>query len=131
MLPHCAHRVDRKRGVFRRRADQHQNAAFDVGKEDVLLLLVEAVNLVHEKHGCLARLPELLLRLLRHGADLLDPCGAAGERARGAVGVAHDDGGHGRLAAAWGTEENDGGGRVLLEKGAQDRSRAEQIVIAL
>ena len=41
---------DLEAGVFRRRADQHDCAVFDIRQQKVLLRLVEAVNLIQKQH---------------------------------------------------------------------------------
>lgn len=129
--PSRPHRVDGEGRVLRRRADQNQFAAFDEGQEDVLLLLVEPVDLVHEQHRRLPRLAKLPLRLLGDGADFLDARRAAGERARGAGGVSHDDGGDGGFAAARRTEEDQRGWRILFQKRAENGARAEEVRVSL
>ena len=40
--------VNRKKRIFRRRADKNDDALFDLGKEDVLLRLIETVYFVNE-----------------------------------------------------------------------------------
>ena len=47
--------VDLEARVLGRRADQRDGAVLDIGQEAVLLRAVEAVDLVHEQQGLLAR----------------------------------------------------------------------------
>ena len=48
-------RVDFERRILGRRADQRDRAVFDVRQDRVLLAFVEAMDLVDEEHGALAR----------------------------------------------------------------------------
>ena len=73
-------RDDLERGVLRRRPDEDDRAVLDVGEDDVLLGLVEAVDLVDEEDGALGV----------HGAPLPGGLGDAAE-----VGDAGGDGGDG------------------------------------
>src|SRR3546814_2944746 len=52
--------VEREAGVFGRGADEHDRAALDEGQEAVLLRTIEAVYLVDEQQGALARRRHLL-----------------------------------------------------------------------
>ena len=47
--------VDLEARIFGRRSDQRDGAVLDVGKEAVLLRAIEAMDLVHEQQGLLAR----------------------------------------------------------------------------
>ncbi len=66
-------RVDGKRGVFRGRANQGEQAAFHMGQKGVLLAFVEAVDLIDkEDGGALLRIPQCL-GLFHNLPDFLDP----------------------------------------------------------
>jgi hypothetical protein len=63
---------EREEGVLRGGTDQGDHAVLDVGQEDVLLRLVEAVDLVDEQAGPLAVVLEPSPRGLQHVPHVLD-----------------------------------------------------------
>src|SRR3546814_8596528 len=63
--------VEREAGVFGRGADEHDRAALDEGQEAVLLRTIEAVYLIDEQQGALARRRHLLgIRSEEHTSEL-------------------------------------------------------------
>ena len=58
-------RIDLEAGVLGSRADERQEAGFDMRQQSVLLGLVEAVNLVEKQDGARAPAPQAFS--LRHG----------------------------------------------------------------
>ena len=78
--------VDLEGGVLRGGADEDDAAVLHKGEEGVLLGLVEAVDLVHEHNGPLAK-AAVVRRLLHHRPDLLDAAGDSGEVHKGGPGV--------------------------------------------
>ena len=62
--------VDVEKRVVRRRADQPDHPALHIRQKHVLLRLVEAVDLVHEKDRPLARSPPPVRRGSHHPADI-------------------------------------------------------------
>ena len=111
-----SHRVDREGGVLRGGAEEDQLSRLHVGEKHVLLLLVEAVDLVHEEDRRHVAQSVLILRLLCDRADVLHPRSAAGERAEWAARVLGYHRRNARLPTPRRTEENRRGGRVVLQQ---------------
>ena len=110
-------------------AHQNQSPVLDVGKERVLLSLVEAMDLVHEQHG--AALPEAPLGacFLHHPFDLLD---SRQDRADGdevAVSLAGQQVRQGRLAHARGPPEQQGRNLARVRDLPQDFSGTQKVLL--
>ena len=119
-----------ERGVFRRRPDQRDQAALDMGEKSVLLRLVEAVNLIHEEDRPAPVEPPQFGGLLNDGADLLH----AGEDRREADEVRFcllgQDPGERRLPRTGRSPEDDGKEPVLFHSPSQQTLRAQQVALA-
>ena len=100
--------VDVEKWIHRRRPDQPHRAALHVGKEDILLGFVEAVNFVDEEHGAGAVAGEAQggggHDLAHFGHRALH----AAQALEAGVGGAGDDFGQAGLARAGRTVEDDG-----------------------
>ena len=120
--------VDLERRVFCGRADQNDAAFFDKGEEGVLLRLVEAVNLIDEQDGPLAK-TAVVFRLLHDGADLLDAAGHGGKINERGFGTVGDDAGQRRFADPGRAPENHGGYLVRLDQAAQHLAGAQQVCL--
>ena len=123
--------VERERGVFGGGADEDELSGLDGGEENVLLLLVEAVDLVHEEDGRKMAEPVFVFRLICDRLDVLNAGSAARERTEGAASVMGNDLRNGGLAATRRTEENGRWRRIVLQKGANDRILTKQVGISL
>ena len=123
-------RVDLEVGVLGRRADQRQQALLDRRQQRVLLGLVEAVDLVEEEDRRLVADAAALLGPLDHRPHL-GPAGVDGrlllERAARRGG---DDPRQGRLARPRRPVEDHRMGLARLDRSAQRRARAEQVLLA-
>ena len=76
-----------KNGIFGRRADEQDQAALDIGQQDVLLGAVEAVDFVEEEDGALAGVGQAVLGGVEDRADFLDADGGGVDLLEVAFGV--------------------------------------------
>ncbi len=67
--------IDFEIGILCGSADQNERAVFHIGKQHILLALVEAMNFIDENNGAPAIVRELLLRLHHHIANIFDAAG--------------------------------------------------------
>ncbi len=105
--------VDLEGGVLGGGADEADGAALDVGKEGVLLGLVEAMDLVDEEDGARAEVRGFF-RVDHDLLDLLDAGEDGGELDEGGVRGLGDDLGEGGFADAGRAPEDHGGGVVAI-----------------
>lgn len=96
--------VEGKGRVFGGGADEDELAGLDGGEEDVLLLLVEAVDFVHEEDGGKMSKSIFVFRLLCDCSDVLNTCSAAGQRTEGAASMVGYDHGNAGFSATRRTE---------------------------
>ncbi len=115
-------------GIFRSCADQADGAALDIGKERILLRLVEAVNLIDEENR--ARMHLGGARGVHH--YLLDLFNAAGNRREldeGRLRGFGNDLGERGLAHARRTPEDHGSRVVALDLHTQRLAGADQVLL--
>lgn len=119
--------VDGEEGVLGGGADEGDEPAFDIGEQDILLRLGEAVDLVEEEDGAFVLLAEDAGGLVDDLADAFDADGRgvlADEPARGCFG---DDLGEGGFAGTGRAVEDDGGEGVGVDHAAEELARPEQV----
>ena len=71
-------RIDLKRGILRRRADQNNASFLYKRQKGILLRLIKPMDLVHEQNGPKPH-PPAVLRLHHDLSDLFDPTGHRAE----------------------------------------------------
>ena len=125
--PRGKRRVDEEVWVVRRRADEDDCSVLDIGQQDVLLGLVEAVYLVDEEDCALPA--ELVPRAVADLADVGDAGNDAGESHEVALGGPGDHFGERRLTAAGRPVEDDVREPVRFDDPAQKLARTEYVVL--
>ena len=116
--------IDLEKRILRRRADQDEPSVLDVGQQDVLLTLVEAVDFVDEDDRALLAVFAVLLGLLDDGADVGDARRDGVEFLERAVREARDHLSERRLACAGRPIENHGRQIVrILQQALDDTER--------
>ena len=99
-------RIDREERVLRGRPDQDHDAALDIGQQDVLLRLVEAMDLVEEQDRSLAVHLQGVACGLEGFANVLGGRRDGIQSLKPALGVIGDHLGEGGFAGARGTVKN-------------------------
>ena len=120
---------DLEGGILGGCSDEPDGAAFDVGKEGVLLGLVEAVNLIDEEDGAGVHLGGLRGGG-HHLLDLLDAAHDGGELDESSLGGLGDDLGQCGLAHAGRTPEDHGTGVVALDLHAERFAGADEVLLS-
>jgi len=118
-----------ERGIFGGGADKEDVAGFDVGKEGILLGLVEAVDFVDEDDGALAG-PGFALGIGHDFLDFLDAGGDGAERDEFGFGEAGDEAREGGFAAAGRPPEEHGCEIVGFDLDAEGFAGAEEFFLA-
>ena len=121
-------RIDLEGGVLRGGADEDDAALLDIGKEGVLLGLVEAMDFVDEEDGA----PAELTHPFGAGHDLLDFANAARDGAEiDELGLREvgDDIRKGCLADAGRPPEDHRGNLVLLDHRAKQTALADELLL--
>ena len=117
---------DLKGGVLRRRADEDNRAVLDVGEDDVLLGLVEAVDLIDEEDGALGVHGPPLLRCLGDAAEVGHAGGDGGDGLEVGAGEAGDEVRKGGLAGARRAPQQQRGDLVRFDGAAEDAARPQR-----
>ncbi len=120
---------DLEGGILGGGADEPDGAALDVGKEGVLLRLVEAMDLVDEEDGARA-VVRGFFRVDHDLLDLLDAGEDGGELDEGGVRGLGDDLGEGGFADAGRSPEDHGGGVVRFDLHAQRLAGPDEVLLA-
>ena len=129
--PREQRRDDLEARILGRRADEHDRAVLDEGKERVLLRLVEAMDLVDEEDRSRAVEREARDRLRRDALDVRDPGRHGGEELEVRVDGPRDEAREGRLAAAGRAPEDERGFELpVLEDAPEDLPFADEILLA-
>ena len=119
--------VDLEVGILRGGTDQNHRAVFHMGKQGILLGLVEAVHLVDEKDGAVAPFAQPCLGLGHRFADIGHTGQHGVERGKFRAGGVGDDAGQGGLAGARGPMKNQRGEAVRLDGPPQQPPRAQHV----
>jgi len=122
--------VDGEEGVFGGSADEGDEAALDIGEEDVLLGAGEAVNFVEEEDGAAAFVGEAAFGGGDDLADALDADAGGIFLDEGASGLGGDDAGEGGFAGSGRAVEEEGGERVGGEEPAEEFAWGEDVGLA-
>ena len=111
-------------------ADEGDGAVLDVGEDDVLLRLVEAVDFVHEQDGGL-RVHALAVAGLGHdAAEVGDAGGDCADRLEGGLGSCGDEAGEGGLAGAGRSPEDERGQTPGGDGAEQDAVLPDDLLLA-
>ena len=116
--------------VLGRRAHEHDEAVLDRGEQRVLLRLVEAMDLVEEEDRALAARLEPVLRPVEHGADLRPPGVDRRRLLERGPRVHREQPRQRRLPRARRPVEDHRVRPALLDRGAQRRAAAEEVLLA-
>ena len=115
---------------MRRRTDETQQAALDIGQQDILLGFVEAVNLINEENGLLGGVLKTVRSLGDHTTDVrhiaLNPAQTLESGAR----RGGDDLGKTRLPNARRPIQNDRRNSIRLNRAAQEFPWAKDVPLA-
>jgi len=130
MLPtSAAARLSGEEGILRGRADERDHAVLDVGQENILLRLVEAVDLVDEQARPLAVVFEPAAGRLEHVADVLHAGGRCGQFHEPPPRLGGDDLRERRLANAGRPVEDHRREPVGLDEPAEQPPRADDLFL--
>ena len=111
-------------------ADEADDAALDIGEEDVLLGFVESVDFVDEEDGADAGGLEAIGGAGDDAAHIRDAALDAAEALETGFGGLGDDLGQGGFADAGRAEEDDRGDAVGLDGAAEELAGAEDVLLA-
>ena len=120
---------ERERRILGRGADQGDRPLLDIGEENILLGLVEAVNLIDEQARPLAVVLEPATGCVEHLANLLHPRSRGGELDEAAPRLAGDDLGEGRLPHPRRTMEDHRSDPVRFDEPAEESTGADDMLL--
>ena len=123
-------RVHFEGGVLGGRADEDHRAVLDVGQDDILLRLVEAVHLVHEEDGAALLHPPALAGVGDGLAQVGDAGGDGGEGGESGAGGGGDEQGERGLARAGRPPQHHRGYGVGADGALQHAAGAEDVLLA-
>ncbi len=122
--------VDGEKGIAGGRADERDDAFFDVGKERVLLAFVETVDFVDKEQRALAAAGQIVAGLPEDVAEVFDAAGDGRELLEFFLAFGGEQAGERGFSGAGGAVKDYGAQSVGGEEAAEQLARPEKMLLA-